>query len=89
MPHSYTLETLPTPNDPRVKIVMVPTKKYAVMRFSWYRTDARVKNMQEKLQKALTHDGMETKGGFAYAGYNAPWTPPWMNHNEVLAEIVN
>jgi hypothetical protein len=48
MPRSYTLETLPKPNDPRVKIVMIPAKKYAVMRFSWYRSDARVKSMREK-----------------------------------------
>ena len=89
MPRSYTLETLPTPNDPRVKIVMIPTKKYAVLRFSGYRSDARVKNMQEKLASALVRDGVATEGGTAYAGYNAPWTPPWMNRNEVLVEIIN
>jgi len=89
MPRSYTLETLPTPNDPRVKIVMIPTKKYAVMQFSWYRSDTRVKQMQEKLLLALHSDGVTMKGSTAYAGYNAPWTPPWMNRNEVLVEIIN
>lgn len=87
MPRSYTLETLPTPNDPRVKIVMIPTKKYAVMQFSWYRSDARVKNMQEKLLSALTRDGVATEGNVAYAGYNAPGTPPWMTRNEILVEV--
>jgi hypothetical protein len=89
MPRSYTLETLPTPNDPRVKLVMLPAKKFAVMRFSWYRSDARVKNMQEKLHLALVRDGIVAQGSIAYAGYNAPWTPPWMNRNEVLAELGN
>jgi len=87
MPRSYTLETLPTPNDPRVKIVMIPTKKYAVMQFSWYRSDARIKSMQEKLLSALARDGVSTEGSTAYAGYNAPWTPPWMTRNEVLVEV--
>lgn len=87
MPRSYTLETLPTPNDPRVKIVMIPTKQYAVMEFSWYRSDARVKSMQEKLRSALTRDGITAEGVIAYAGYNAPGTPPWMMRNEVLVEI--
>lgn len=87
MPRSYTLETLPTPNDPRVQIVMVPAKRYAVLRFSWYRTDARVKSMQEKLLAALARDGVATTGSVAYAGYNAPWTPPWMSRNEVLVEL--
>ena len=87
MPRSYTLETLPKPNDPRVKIVMIPAKKYAVMRFSWVRSDARIKSTQDKLLSALARDKVGVKGSMAYAGYNAPWTPPWMNRNEVLVEI--
>lgn len=87
MPRSYTLETLPTPNDPRVKIVTIPVRKYAVMQFSWYRTNARVKNMQEKLLLALNRDGIVVVGNMAYAGYNAPFTPPWMIRNEVVIEI--
>lgn len=87
MPRTYTLETLPTPNDPRVKIVMIPAKKYAVLQFSWYRSDARIKSRQEKLLSALARDGVATEGSTAYAGYNAPWTPPWMTRNEVLVEL--
>ena len=89
MPRSYTLETLPTPNDERVKIVMIPAKKYAAMRFSGYRSDARVKQMQEKLLSALARDGVGAQGSAAYAGYNAPWTPPWMTRHEVMVEIIN
>jgi peptide-methionine (S)-S-oxide reductase len=89
MPRLYTLETLPTPNDPRVKIIMIPTKKYAVMQFSWYRSDARVKSIQEQLLSALARDGVAVQGSSAYAGYNAPWTPPWMTRNEVLIELKN
>ena len=87
MPRSYTLETLPKPNDSRVKIVTIPAKKYGVMRFSWYRSDARIKHTQEKLLLALTRDGIMLSGNIAYAGYNAPWTPPWMMRNEVLVEV--
>lgn len=87
MPRGYTLETLPTPNDPRIKIVKIPTKKYAVMRFSWYRSDAKIKRIQEKLLSALTRDKIATQGNPSYAGYNAPWTPPRMTRNEVLVEI--
>lgn len=87
MPSSYTLKSLPTPTDSRVKIVTIPTKKYAAMRFRWYRSDERIKNMQEKLLSALHLDGIATQGSISYAGYNAPWTPPWMVRNEVLVEI--
>ena len=43
--------------------------------------------MQEKLLSALHLDGTVTEGSISYAGYNAPWTPPWMVRNEVLVEI--
>ena len=87
MPRSYTLETLPTPQDPRVKIVTVPAQKYAVKSFSWYSSDARIKSTQEQLLSALKADGIVAQGNLSYAGYNAPWTPPWMVRNEVLVEV--
>lgn len=87
MPQSYTLETLPTPNDSRVQIVTIPEKKMAVLRFSWYRTDARVLEKKQELLDALKRDNTSTIGEPQYAGYNAPWTPPWMTRHEVLVEI--
>ncbi len=87
MPRSYTLETLPTPLDARVKLVTIPTRRYAVSQFSWYRSDAKIKRIQEQLLSNLKNDGVKITGSFSYAGYNAPWTPPWMTRNEVLVEI--
>lgn len=87
MPRSYTLETLPVPLDTRVKIVTIPEKKMAVIRFSWLRTDARVQTKKQKLLDLLKKDTVSVIGEVQYAGYNAPWTPPWMTRNEVLMEI--
>lgn len=87
MPRSYTLDTLPTPTDSRVKLAIIPEKKMATIRFSWYATDARVQTKKQELIDALKKDGVETVGSVQYAGYNAPWTPPWMTRNEVLIEI--
>ncbi len=87
MPKKYTLDTLPTPNDSRVKLVKVPAKKMAVLRFSWSRSADRVKNREDRLLSLLARDGIKTIGLPSYAGYSAPWTPPWMTHNEVMVEI--
>lgn len=87
MPQSYTLESLPIPNDPRVVIATVPEKKMAVLRFSWFRSATRVTKMEEQLLAALSADGVEVVGTPSYAGYNAPWTPPWMMRNEVMIEV--
>ncbi len=87
MPKSYTLSTLPTPNDSRVKLVEVPAKKMAVLRFSSFRTNDRITKMEERLLSELSRDSIEILGAPSYAGYNAPWTPPWMLRNEVMVEI--
>ncbi|MBP9710899.1 MAG: heme-binding protein [Candidatus Pacebacteria bacterium] len=87
MPKSYTLESLPTPNDSRVTLVEVPAKKMAALRFSWFRSSDRVAQMEERLLASLSRDKVEVIGVPSYAGYNAPWTPPWMTRNEILVEI--
>ena len=87
MPRSHTLETLPTPTDSRVHIVTIPEKKMAVIRFSWTRTDTRVQSKKQELLSTLKKDNISVVGKPQYAGYNAPWTPPWMTRNEVMVEI--
>ncbi len=87
MPKKYTLESLPVPSDPRVELVQVPTKKMAALRFLWFRTTDRVHSLENKLMTLLVNDKIEMIGAPVYAGYNAPWTPPWMTRNEILIEI--
>lgn len=87
MPASYTLETLPTPNDPRVKIVPVPETKMAALTFSWYATPSRILRLKESLIASLKADNLEIAGEPSYAGYNAPFTPPWLMRNEILVPV--
>lgn len=87
MPRSYTLATLPVPSDARVTIVTLPEQTMAVMRFSWSRASSRVASKKQALLEALRRDGVTVRGEPQFAGYNAPWTPPWMMRNEVLVEI--
>jgi hypothetical protein len=87
MPRSYTLASLPTPTDSRVTLMEIPTRKMAVKRFSLQRTDTRVQTKKQELLLALSRDKISTIGEPQYAGYNAPWTPPWMMRHEVMVEI--
>ncbi len=87
MPSAYTLATLPTPNDSRIKLIEVPEQKIAAFRFSWYRTDSRFEKMQKQLFADLARDNVEIIGTPIFAGYNPPWTPPWMNRNEIMVQI--
>jgi hypothetical protein len=87
MPKKYTLATLPSPTDSRVQLVAIPAKKMAVLRFSWLRNADRVKEKEQRLLEMLARDGVKTIGSISFAGYNAPWTPPWMTRNEVMIEV--
>jgi hypothetical protein len=87
MPSKYTLLTLPTPNDSRIKLVEVPEQKIAVLTFSGYRTDPRFEKMRKQLFADLARDNSTIIGTPIYAGYNPPWTPPWMNRNEIMVQV--
>jgi len=87
MPNGYTLATLPTPNDSRVQLVEVPEQKIAAIRFSWYRTDARFEKIRKQLFTDLARDNVEIISTPIFAGYNSPWTPPWMNRNEIMVQV--
>lgn len=88
MPSKYTMETLPKPNDKRVKLVEMPARKMAVHRFSWFSTDKKVKCKKDLLLKALTKDNIQTNGPVEGAFYNPPWTIPFMKRNEVMVEVL-
>ncbi len=87
MPSGYTIATLPTPNDSRIKLEEVPEQKMAVRTFYWYRTDSRFEKMKKQLFADLARDNITIIGTPIFAGYNPPWTPPWMNRNEIMVQV--
>lgn len=86
MPSQYTLETLPSPNNEQVAIREIQARKVAVIRFSGWFREKNFKSSEEQLLKALQKDGYKA-GKISYAGYNPPWTPPFMTRNEVWIEL--
>lgn len=87
MPSKYTLATLPKPNNAAVNLREVPAERMAVLRFSWYATDSRVARLQSDLVDALKRDGVQTLWMPAYAGYNPPFSAPWIQRHEVMVEV--
>jgi hypothetical protein len=88
MPSSYTLETLPEPNDSRVKIIEVPARKLAVRKFSWSNSESAFKKNETLLLNALKRDGVEILGSINTARYNMPSTIPFMLRNEIQIEVL-
>ena len=87
MPSSYTLETLPKPNNADVTVRAVPPKKYAALRFSGYAPESKVRRKTELLLALLKQDDVTPVGSPSVAEYHPPWTPPFMRRNEILVEI--
>lgn len=87
MEKKSTRETLPLPNDPRVRIRVVPARTVAVHRYSGSWSEKNYAKHERVLLDALAYDGVSTRGAPISARYNAPFTPWFMRRNEVMIEI--
>ena len=87
MPSKYSTETLPKPNNPKIKIVAMPKRKMAALRFSWYANGARAEQKKQELLTKLKRDNIVSLSDPKVARYNAPFSAPWLNRNEILVEI--
>ena len=87
MPKEYTLDTLPKPKNPQVKIREISSKYYAVMIFSGLNNSEKIENNTKMLKDWITSKNLTAIGIPQLARYNPPWTlPPW-RRNEILIEI--
>lgn len=86
MPAEYTLKTLPEPLDARISIKQIDARKMAVLTFSGFYSENKIEAKKELLKTYLNRDGLEYATVY-WAGYNPPWTPPFMRRLEVWAEL--
>jgi hypothetical protein len=87
LPSKYTLESLPEPNDSRVKIVKIPKRKVAVLRFTWYPTNSRVDAKKAQLLEYVNNAGLQQVGPVETALYNPPLSFPLSLRNEVWVPV--
>ena len=87
MPSGYRLETLPTPDDPRITFKLMPARSVAVLRFSGFWSDSNLEGHRAKLLALLEAKSLKPKGASTYAFYDPPWKPFFWRRNEILQEI--
>lgn len=87
MPSQYTLETLPKPSNANIRFRRVEKSRRAVLRYTWYATEARVESKKKLLREFLVRDGYVMKGEIISAQYNPPASFPPLRRNEVMVEI--
>lgn len=86
LPSKYTLDTLPVPQDDRVRLREIPARKMAVTSFGGFWSEKNFTKHYNKLTKALSGDGIKFQEGFTRASYDPPITPPFLRRNEILVE---
>jgi hypothetical protein len=87
MPAACTLESLPVPDDDRVRLVGVPAESVAVLRFSGVASPAAVAARTAELRRELQAYGFETVGPPATWLYDPPWTIPFRRRNEIAVGV--
>jgi hypothetical protein len=87
MPKQYTMDTLPKPNNPQIKLVAIGPQKLAVIRFTGFVGDDKVQEKTAELMAWIKSRNALPLGNPRLARYNPPWSIPWMRRNEILIPI--
>ncbi len=66
MPKQFTKETLPIPNNPEVKIIEVPSEKYAVITFSGLVREKKYAEMLNLLNEEMKKRNYRSEGALQY-----------------------
>lgn len=88
MPSGYSLDALPEPGTSDVRLLEVPARRRAAVRFSGSTTDAAIAEQEAALRAWMSARGLIPEGPAVYAYYNDPFTPGFLRRNEVMIDIV-
>jgi len=87
MPRGSTVETLPTPNSPAVKLRDLPPSRVAVIKFSGLAKQADVDAKTLELSRFIKAQNLVATGPATLAQYDPPWTLWFMRRNEVMIPV--
>ena len=87
LPAGFTLENAPTPTNPAVKITELPPRAVAVIRYSGTWSESSFKDNLQRLQQWMQQNQLEAASLPRVAGYDPPWTLPFLRRNEILIDV--
>jgi hypothetical protein len=88
MPKKYSLADLPEPNDKRVKLATVDEHFVCALVFSGFWGKEKNAKLSEELKTWLkNHPEYRPVSNPFFAGYNPPWTLPFLRRNEILIKL--
>jgi len=87
LPEGMTEETAPAPTDPRVRVVTLPGRALAVLRYTGWRTAEKTRARVADLLSALEGTTWRAVGQPLTWAYDPPWTLPFLRRNEVAVAV--
>jgi hypothetical protein len=87
MPASYTLKTLPEPEDPNITLRQVPARRMASVRYSGFWSEKRYLKYKSELLSWIQERGLTIVGDPIWARYNPPFTLWFLRRNEILIPV--
>jgi hypothetical protein len=87
MPSQYTMNTIPKPKNPDVKLREIPGKLFAVNSFTGFNTQSRVQAKTDELGAWIGQKNLKALSPAQLARYDPPWTLPMFRRNEVMVEV--
>ena len=87
MPASYTMETLPTPDNPSIKLRQVPARRIAAVQYSGFWSEEKYLLNKGKLETWIRENRFTVVGEPVWARYNPPFTLWFMRRNEILIPV--
>lgn len=87
LPANYSIETAPVPLGEGVRVVAVPERTVAVLRFSGLVSKKDVDQQSEALSRWMMINDLNAASEPRWAGYNPPWTIPFLRRNEIMIDV--
>ena len=87
MPTSYTMESLPEPEDPEVTLREIPACRMAAVRYSGVWSEKGYLRYKGNLEAWIRERDLTVVGEPVWARYNPPFTPWFLRRNEILIPV--
>jgi len=87
MPKNFTMETLPEPNDPKIKLREIPSQTFAVLTYSGSWSQSLYEENLSQLRKHADEAGLKLEGEPIFSRYNGPISLPFMRRNEIWIRV--
>lgn len=87
LPPEYRVETAPRPNDQRVRVVELPERRVAAVRFKGKLGERVMREQVARLKAWLEARGLAHRGDFTMASYDPPWKISSLRRAAILVTL--